>query len=430
MKKGLLILLAALLILSLAACGGNEADTPKETTSVSAYKSDKGYEAVNNILSWEKINAFPIKRSDMTEDEMRQLVVDFYIFSKTFVWVADDEYTYQVADDAGTKTLIDGGVYAGFPYVSRGSGNVYRFMDFMDPQTGVIDIKAAGEESTLFGNQCSLTTFWAWARVSNSLTRAWTRDIVQRNGYLTVGTYTYPEDLRQFSEDYGTGAIIEENGRDVMFASYAQLKIGDGLVCNNPGGHAIMCTGAPHIEYTADGKIDPNNSYILISDQTRTTGWLNHTNESGDNYQMCGRINFKMNFSSLLSDGYIPVTIPEFSGADPIEETEITFSHSGETITTEQLFSSSVTCNYSLSDIYAIITDSKGNEVYRAATRARYAATMKLEFSAYADDGDVKYTVVWGDLDDLSDEETYTLKVVAQINTGERPTLWEGKFEQ
>jgi hypothetical protein len=35
----------------------------------------------------------------------------------------------------------------------------------------------------------------------------------------------------------------------------------------------------------------------------------------------------------LFSSAYIPYTFGDLIGTDPIEETEVTFSHSGETIT-------------------------------------------------------------------------------------------------
>ena len=422
MKRFLLILLAALLLVSLAACG--EGETSGETTSVSQYKSKGDYTEVNNILSWEKINAFPMKRADMTEEEMRKLVVDFYNFSKSFVWVSDADYEYDVASDAGKDNIYEGGVYSGMPYISLGTNNVYRFMTYMDPETGVIDMEAAGKNQYLFGNQCSMSCQWAWARVINSVTGGWTEEIVKAKGYVPVGTYTYPDYVVSFKA-YGTGDICAENGQAVMFESYAAMKHGDGLVKNNPGGHVIMCTADPYVVYTADGKIDAVSSYVLISEQTRNTGWVEHTNDSGDTYKMTGYIDRKLSFQKLFESAYIPFTFKEYTGADPIEETEVAFSHTGETISYDELLDSAVTSNYNISDIYAIFTDKKGNEVYRLAVHTSRPSTRKLEFvrehnNAYE----------WGDLNDLSEKQTYTVQIVAQLGTGERPTLWTGTWAQ
>ena len=396
-------------------------------TSVSQYKSRGEYPRVANKLTWESINAFPIKRADMTEAEMRKLVVDFYIFSKSFVWVADDDYTYQLAKGYDPITLKKGGVYAGFPYISLGSNNVYRFMDYMDPETGVIDIKAAGANPRIFGNQCSMTCNWAWARIINSAKCCWTEDMVKKNGIVPVGPYTYAEDLEELTKEYGTKQIVQENGLDIMSQSYAQLKPADGLVKT---GHVILCTELPHVEYTPDGAIDPERSYILISDQTRATGWKPYSNNSGDNYEMCGNINRQRTFQYLFEKGYIPFTFKEYSGDAPIEETEVSFSHTGRTITKEQLFNAKITTNFSLLDIYAMIFDSEGNEVYRLAVRARQACVEELQFSENAIVKGVNMASVWGSLNDLSAEKDYTVQIVAQLGTGERPTLWEGKLER
>ena len=35
---------------------------------------------------------------------------------------------------------------------------------------------------------------------------------------------------------------------------------------------------------------------------------------------------------------------------------------------------------------------------------------------------------IWGNLDKLDPAKSYTVKVYAQLGTGERPTLWEGKL--
>ena len=81
MKKSLLILLSVLLLLSLAACGNDKpsetkATEPKETTSVSGYESFGEYINVAKPVSWEAINAFPIKTPDMTIEEARTAAIE------------------------------------------------------------------------------------------------------------------------------------------------------------------------------------------------------------------------------------------------------------------------------------------------------------------------------------------------------------------
>ena len=46
---------------------------PKETTSVSAYKSTGNYPKLQGQLTWEGINSFPVVNKKMTIDEARDL---------------------------------------------------------------------------------------------------------------------------------------------------------------------------------------------------------------------------------------------------------------------------------------------------------------------------------------------------------------------
>jgi hypothetical protein len=119
------------------------------------------------------------------------------------------------------------------------------------------------------------------------------------------------------------------------------------------------------------------------------------------------------------------MTFAEWTGADPIEETEVSYSHSGDTITIEQLFGSTITTNYYLFDIYAHIYNADGIEVYKVARRYESTNTRSLTF-----DENAFATEIWGSYEGLDPKDGYTVKVVAQIGTGERPTVWEGKLAQ
>ena len=423
MKKCLILLLAVLLLaVTLVACGGNEAPT-----SVSAYKAEGEFTQVNNKLTWDAINAFPIKRSDMTEEEMRKVVVDFYKYSKTVVWVAGSDLKYTVNSTLGRNTLKTGTVYGGFPYVSLGSGNVYRLMDYMDTEKGVLDAANAGAVDVLFGNQCSISTFWAWGRIINSANYCYTKDAVVANNFLRVGEYTYPDDLKEFSGVYGTLSVLQDNGEEKMYACYAQVKPGDGLVHNNQSGHIIMVTGDTVVVKNADGTIDPEQSFIIYSDQN--TPWKVATNEQGDTYNYTSGVDKKMTFTKLFERYYVPFTFKEFCGQDPIEDTEASFSHTGDTISFDQLFGAKVTANYSISDIYAEVYDAKGNEVYKVAVRATVPSIYELAFAESVPEGQTNNVCIWGSRDSLTGKD-YTVKVYTQLATGERPTLWEGKLAQ
>ena len=424
MKKLLCVLLAMLVLLSLVACGGGEEEQTGPTTYVSAYKSDDGYTEIAKKLSWEEINKFPIKSADMSIDELRQLCVDFFRYSKTALWIPDDNFSYfHNSEHTNNLEQTAGVVYGGVPYIYVSSGNIYRILDFMDPETGVVDMKSLTVNPHLYGNQCSIGAYWGWARVINSADYAWTQDMVVAKGFPRVGPYTYPDYTVGLSDGYRTTQILAENGRETMYNSYAELKHGDGIVYYTSAGHVVMIASDAHVEYDADGKIDPAKSYVTVIDQTPT--WKSATNEEGDRYEYQANVDEKWNFEKLFNGNYMPFTYGEWLGTDPIEETEVTCSikEGAESITLNELFKTKVKANYGISDIYAQVFDAKGNEVFKVAARASQAGQMERQFSKVGSN-----IFTWGDADKLTAGGNYTVKITVQLGTGERPTVWEGKL--
>ena len=182
----------------------------------------------------------------------------------------------------------------------------------------------------------------------------------------------------------------------------------------------IMCASVPHVEYIAGTEeIDGEKSYLYIIDQHQA--WVEGTNADGDTFLYKNYVDRKMTFNQLFKDSYLPFTFAEFLGTNPIEETECTFSHTGDTITVKELFATKVTANYGISDIYAVVKDASGKEVYRHAIRAKNGNSDALLLVRNADNIDT-----WGTLDISSGE--FTVEVIAQLSTGERPTVYTGKL--
>lgn len=436
MRKLLALLLSAVILMSLCACSGTAENTDSTTpgcTTEATKSSDPAVATdttvpeetkppyngpeIQDKLTWEKINAFPIKHSGMTEDEMRNLCVDFFRFTKTALWTPSDSVEFTKTNKGATDTLYQGQIYGGLPYIPVASGSIYRLMDYIDEQTGEVDIVSAMENPQLFGNQCSIGAYWGWSRVINSADYSWTYMMVQQNGFLRVGPYTYDDKLIRFEDGfYTTKNVVQENGPEIMFQSYAAMKHGDGLINYTTAGHTMMCSADPVVVYAADGSIDGAQSYLHIIDQH--VDWSEHTNQAGDTYQNKNYVDRKFTFIQLMNDAYIPFTFAEFQGTDPVEETKATFSHTGESITCTELLGGEVTANYGISDIYAIVKDSSGKEVARAVNRASSAGVMTLNFARTFSIGD------WETYTDGS----YIVEVSCQLGTGERPTVYTGKL--
>ena len=427
----LAILLVAVTAVTFVACskeedkGGASKVNPKDPKKdVSVYNSGSGYETINDPLTWEAIDAFPIAKDGMTIEEGRKLVVDFFRFAKTALWMPSDTYTYMIKSSSTKEETLEGFVpYGGLPYISVSSGNIYRLMDYMDPETHVVDMATAGLKKTLFGNQCSFGSYVGAGRVINSARYSWTKNMTLPNGFLKVGDYKMDETVETYNDGvYNTVTILEENGMDAMFESYAGLKHGDVIVYFTTAGHVVMISGDAVVVRGADGKIDPKQSYVTVIDQTPTHG--QSKNEAGDNFNYEKNVDAKWDFMKLWNGKYVPFTFKEWTGEDPIETSWTKYSHEGETITLEQIFTSTVTSNYGIYDIYAKIYNANGVEVAKLAVRAGETSLKELKFIPTGYNLDT-----WGDLDSIDPSKyEYTVKITANISTGERPVLWEGKL--
>jgi hypothetical protein len=241
--------------------------------------------------------------------------------------------------------------------------------------------------------------------------------------FIRVGDYTYPDYTTTWTVGYNTVQVCKDNGDQVMWESYAKLIPGDGVINFTTAGHVMMVVSDPVVVRNANGAIDGNASYLYITDQHVQFVPYQHEN-GGDNCQVARYIERKFTFADLSKAGYIPFTYKEWLGTDPIEMPEYKCTHTGETISLEQIFKTKISSNYHLYDIYVSIYNADGIEVFKTARHSDYASEYELKFLKTG-----LGVATWGDLDSLDPEKyEYTVKIYAQSGTGERPVLWEGKL--
>ncbi|MBE6713209.1 MAG: hypothetical protein E7580_06795 [Ruminococcaceae bacterium] len=268
----------------------------------------------NNLcdkLTSDRIRALPIAQRSWSIPKLRRLCTDTFRLQLSFAWTPAEDLEFQRSKKRTTK-LCAGTVYGGIPYAIGGLGNLYRWMEIYDEKTGVMTVpkELPREFYKLFCNQCSFGSFWAWSRVSNSLTYKLTNDMMDRNGCIPIGEYSYDPSITDFA-DYTTTRICEENGRQAMFRSYAVLQEADGIVNFTTGGHVRMISAKPVVYYNEDGSIDGEESYTTFLDQAAKY----HTmlQSDGSEYLVQGGVDTKISFEKLFTAGYLPFTIPELA---------------------------------------------------------------------------------------------------------------------
>ena len=84
--------------------------------------------------------------------------------------------------------------------------------------------------------------------------------------------------------------------------------------------------------------------------------------------------------------------------------------------------STTVTSNYGVVDIYVLIYDNAGNEIYKHAVRTATAGDKDL---ALVESG--AQVTTW-ETKALTSGKTYNAEIVVQLSTGERPTIFSGKL--
>ncbi len=260
-------------------------------------------------LTADRIRALPIAKRNWPLSRLRRLCTDAFRLQLTFAWTPKEDFEFR-RTAKGTTRLYAGTVYGGIPYAVGGLGNLYRWMEIYDEESGVMTIpeNLPREFYKIFCNQCSFGAFWAWSRVSNSIRYKLTNDMIEEKGCIPIGEYVYDASIKDF-ETYTTTRICEENGRQVMFRSYAQLLEADGIVNFTTGGHVRMISSTPVVVLNEDGSINGEESYTTFLDQAAKYHPMQQSD--GNEYQVQGGVDTRISFEKLFTSGYLPFTIPE-----------------------------------------------------------------------------------------------------------------------
>lgn len=332
MRKAVCLLIALLLLTGCSQLQKQEAIGPTpEAVEKKDYSEYAGI--VADTQAWyDEFTSLPIANENMTQQELRQLCVDAFRLNMTMPWTPTEEisYHYTLLKNAYDVTLPKDIAYSGLCYATgienATYGNAWKMLPYWDPETGALDVEAVGKENVLniISSACSYGAMQGWNRVSNS------HGIKEMDSYsmyisniVPVGPYEYESYTynHNFKNRKSSDLIIAANGEQTMYESYACTQLADG-VFSSSAYHVMMISQAPVVVRNPDGTIDPEQSYVYVHEQrsegTRTND-LDYTQENGVIMRPLGTINKKYTFAKLLEKGYIPFTVKELIGQDPIE---------------------------------------------------------------------------------------------------------------
>ncbi|MBE6596414.1 MAG: hypothetical protein E7641_01975 [Ruminococcaceae bacterium] len=359
------------------------AETTKQTTLPSPppqkEEDPKPTPVVEDRSLIEKLNAIPKADRSMTTDELRQICLDVMKLQCSFAYTVNENFIYEVTSQKVWVPRKAGKVYAGIPYITTGSGNIYRVAEFYDPETGVFDISELKKDPKLLGNVCSSSVCAAWSRVVSSATPGYTRDLTPKNGYIPVGPYRHTKDVDAFEGDYDCSHVAKANGEQVMYESYALMGIADGCVND---GHVRMISAAPVVVRRSDGSIDGEQSYVLYCDQLlhKENEKYMRTQSDGTVYYTEGGIDIKASFAELYKGGYIPFTFKEFHDPSAVAPSYAASTLTSGTATVNEVLSSKVIANYTVSDVFVSLLDESGatlrTHAIRSLTHTSYSVSL------------------------------------------------------
>lgn len=252
--------------------------------------------------------------------QMRRNIVRYMEDQGNFRWIPVKDMTFTSAYSTGTPVVYAKNVvHYGLPYTQK-FGSMERAASFLDPQDYVVDWlpeysdKADTDPQTPYsgwdvylGTDCSGAVYWSWCRSCACVNFEYTGHMVptpenqKEFQVLPVGDYT--------AHTEETEEVVAANTPEKIMECYAQLHVGDAIVCRNPKhGHTRLVMRDPMVIRNAQGKIDPDASYVPTHEQGVGKG------SSGRDSTW--QLNCRYPFRELVSQ-YLPITNPDLKRGTP-----------------------------------------------------------------------------------------------------------------
>lgn len=237
--------------------------------------------------------------SPKTAQQLRQIAISYMHQMAKVVWTANQRIDYSF----NNETLIyeAGKTYYGMIYNNCRNG-FEAFCKALD-ENGVYQLEDIGWD-TAPGNSCATSIRHAWQMVCPDVEYLYSIDMMpyyKDTGVLPVGDINW--DL--YDGKNTTNSIIKNTDKQVILEAYALAQPADGFMRYlDTGGHALMVTLPPVVVRDADGNINPEESFVFLTDQN------NKLNEFRE-YPSSWKVDRQVSFEKAYTDGWLPVTAKE-----------------------------------------------------------------------------------------------------------------------
>ncbi len=213
----------------------------------------------------------------------RDTVVAYMRSMATIKWTPQKTITYYAQDG---RKYYAGTTYTGIPYTQNNRQNLATFKSKLSGSTYV----GATTPGGYVGNDCSSAVMYSWKQITDGISFSYTGNMFPESGtgVKKVGSYNA-------NSTTNTKKITTGNGKNTMFASYAQLKPGDAIVARVSGvvNHTRIISSV-------------GSSYVTCIEQCGLSSSRGATTWNVDK---------KYTFDQLYSTYYIPITCTALQNA-------------------------------------------------------------------------------------------------------------------
>ena len=267
----------------------------------SAYSASKASGAtVSGCVT--RDNSNPESAIPAAEYALRRRVLDYTELEGTVAWTPETDMVYAGCTDAAHQQSYTAGEwYFGLPYTHY-CASYEKFGHYLTEDNMIpAELSASTDWHKKIGNDCADFVFWGLMQVAASPTYTLTDNMICENGMIPVGTWTMGVNADGKND---TAVTCAQNGEQVMYEAYAQIKLGDVIV-KGPGGHARIAAENAYIFRNSDGTINAAKSYIITNEQGTVS-------KLEADHSTC-RLGAKYTFANLFKNNYVPVTIAEYT---------------------------------------------------------------------------------------------------------------------